>query len=255
MISKASALTIACSLLIGSVVYAETASLKMRFVLDGEAAIPTQINARPGVAPAGVPILNERILVDPISKGIQNVVVYVDTGRRGSKLDIAPYQGVKRQLVAANGRFDPHVLLTRAGDSLEVINRGPMGHNANIGFFKNPSRGFLVPPGKPIVIPLELSEPAPLPICCNIHPWMSATLLVLDHSFAAVSDSNGVIRIDGMPANTRLIFRVFHEAGQINEVEIDGQQTIWNDSRFAIEMVSGMNDLGDVLVPSASLSN
>ncbi len=255
MRSKTSALTIACSLFFGSVVYAETASLKMRFVLDGEAAMPAQMNAPPGAAPAGVPILDERILVDPISKGIQNVVVYVDTSRRGTKLDIAPYEGVKRQLVAANGRFDPHVLLSRAGDSLEVTNRGPIGHNANIGFFKNPARGFLVPPGKPMVIPLEYPEPAPLPILCNIHPWMSATLLVLDHPFAAVSDPNGVISIDGMPANTRLVLRVFHEAGQINEVKIDGQKTIWSGSRFAIEMVSGMNDLGDVLVPYESLQN
>ena len=255
MISKTSALILACLILLASVGHAETASLRMRFLLDGEAVTPAQVNVAPGVALAGGPILNERILVDPISKGIQNVVVYVDTGRKGVKLDIVPYKGVKRQLVAANGRFDPHVLLSRVGDSLEVINRGPIGHNASIGFFNNPPRGFLVPPGKPMVYPFELSEPAPLPICCNIHPWMSATLLVLDHSFAAVSDSSGVIVIDGMPANTRLIFRVFHEAGQINEVEIDGQQTIWNDSRFAIEMVSGMNDLGDVLVPSASLSN
>ncbi len=255
MLLKTFALTIACSLLFGSVAYAETASLKMRFVLDGEAPIPNQFNAPPGVAPAGGPILDERILVDPISKGIQNVVVYVDTGRRGVKLDVSAYKGVKRQLVAANGRFDPHVLLSRVGDSLEVINRGPIGLSANIGFFKNPPRGFLAPPGKPMVYPLELPEPAPLPIVCNSHPWMSANILVLDHSFAAVSDSSGVIVIDGMPANTKFIFRVFHEAGQINEVKIDGQQTIWSNSRFTVEMVSGMNDLGDVLVPCASLSN
>mgnify|MGYP001175463528 CR=1 FL=1 len=244
------AVVVVGSLLFVTVLHAETASLKMRFVYDGAPPAPEQINVPLAMRPAGAAILNERLLVDPQSRGIRNIVVYVDTGRGRSKLDLPPYDGVKRQMSTANSRFEPHILLARAGDTLELSNRGLNSHNIAIAFFNNPARAFTLPPGKQHTIPLARPEPALMPVDCNNYPWMKAFLVILDHSFAAISDKDGAIVIGDLPANTHLTFKIYHEAGIINNVKINDSPTAWDRSRFELDLSSGVNDIGDILVPA-----
>lgn len=232
---------------------AEDATLKMRFVFDGVPPATKHVEIRPAIAPAGCPVVDETLLVDPKSRGIRNVVVYVYTGRGGSKLDLPPHKGEKLRMVMANARFDPHILLARAGDTLELIDRGPNQHNANVNFFRTPPRGPVIPVNQPNPIPMPQPEPAPVPVECNIHPWMRAYIVLLDHPFAAVSDSDGNITIDGLPTETNFVFQVFHEAGRIDRVGMDGVETDWNRGRFIVDLAAGVNDLGDILVPSKSL--
>ena len=232
---------------------AETATLKMRFVFDGDPPPVKQINVAPAFAPAGGPILDERLLVDSASKGIRNVVVYAYAGRGGPKFPPFPHNGKRRRLTMLNARFDPHVLIAQAGDTLELVNRDPNQHNPNVHFFANQAQGMLMPPGNPRLVPMPRPEPAPIPVDCNIHPWMRAYVVVLDHPFAACSGSEGSISIAGLPANTNLTFRVFHEAGRIDHVAISGVETDWPRSRFNVDLVAGVNDLGDILVPSSLL--
>jgi len=100
----------------------------------------------------------------------------------------------------------------------------------------------------------EENEPAPIPVDCNIHPWMKSYVVVLDHPFAAVSDENGDLTIKGLPAGEELVFRVYHEAGGIKEVEINGKSEEWSRSRFKVDVKPGMNDLGTVVIPTDALS-
>lgn len=225
----------------------------MRFVLDGAPPPVKQINVAPDFAPPGAPIIDERLLVDPKSRGIKNVLVYVYTGRGGSTIDVPPNKNQRRRLTMTNARFEPHILIAQAGDTLELVERGPNQHNPNLNFFANTPQGILVPPGEPHLVPVPKPEPAPIPVDCNIHPWMRAYVVVLDHPFAAVTDSDGNLAIDGLPAGTSLTFRVFHEAGRIDRVRMSGAETDWQRSRFNVELAVGVNDLGDILIPSESL--
>jgi hypothetical protein len=134
------------------------------------------------------------------------------------------------------------------------MNKGRISHNPKLNFFANKQQGNLLPPGKPLLVPLLEPEPAPMAVECNVHPWMKAFIVVLDHPFAAVSDSDGNLEIDGLPIGRPLTFRVFHEAGKIGRVKISGVDTIWDKGRFDIKLASGENDLGDVLVPSRLLA-
>lgn len=232
----------------------ETAMLRMRFIFDGEPPPVKQINVAPAFAPLGGPITDERLLVDPKSRGIKNVLVYVYTGRGGSTIDVSPIQNQRRRLTMTNARFEPHVLVARAGDTLEFVDRGPNQHSPNPSFFANAPQGILVPPGRPQLIPVPKPEPAPIPVHCNIHPWMRAYVVVLDHPFAAVSDSDGNLAIDELPAGSSLTFRVFHEAGRIDRVKMSGNDTVWHRSRFDVQLASGVNDLGDIFIPFESLT-
>ncbi len=247
-------ITYGCWMLASATSAGQTATLQMRFVLDGAPPPVKQIDVAPAFAPAVGPIIDERLLVDPKSRGIKNILVYVYTGREGTKIEVPPRQNQRRRLTMANARFDPHILIAQAGDTLELVERGPNQHNPNLSFFANTPRGILIPPGRPNLIPLLKPEPAPIPVDCNIHPWMRAYVVVLDHPFAAVSDSDGNLKIAELPTDTSLTFRVFHEAGRIDHVKISGVDTDWRRSRFDIELAAGVNDLGDILIPPESLT-
>ena len=59
-------------------------------------------------------------------------------------------------------------------------------------------------------------EKEPLSVVCDIHPWMQAYHLPLDHSFAAVSKSDGTFEIRDLPAGKHE-FKVWHEVGKMLE--------------------------------------
>lgn len=227
----------------------QTATLQMRFVLDGAPPPVKQNNAARAFAPP-----DERLLVDPKSRGIKNILVYVYTGRGGSIIELPPNQKQKRRLTMANARFDPHILISQAGDTLELVGAGPDQHNPKLNFLRNQPQDILVPPGKLHLIAVPKPEPAPISVDCRIHPYMRAYVVVLDHPFAATSDADGNLVIAGLPAGTPLTFRVFHEAGRVDRVKMSGVETDWLRSRFDVELNTGVNNLGDILVPSESLN-
>lgn len=228
---------------------AQTGTLRMRFVYDGTPPPPKRIDVGAKSSPRADSLIDERLLVDPTSRGIKNVLVYLYTGRGEARVAVPPHQPQKRRVAMADGRFDPHLLIARAGDTLEFVEAGRELHNPNVSFFNNLPQGIVVPPGKPRTMPVPKPEPAPLPVVCNIHPWMRCYVAVLDHPFAAISDTDGNLVIEDLPVGTRLTFRVFHEAGRIDRVNQSGTPTDWTKSRFSVQLVAGVNDLGEIRVP------
>ena len=236
----------------------ETGELRIRFEYGGQPVKPKLIQPDRDQAFCGhVGLVEERLLVHGENKGIQNVVVYLYTGRRGGtplKAEEIPSAEPKTHVLDRIGcRYRPRVVATRVGDTLRITNRDDVGHNANINFVSNPPRGFTIPAGADDDRQLARAEPAPVPIDCNIHPWMRAWLLVLDHPFVGVSDENGQVVIPGLPTR-KLVFRVFHEAGAVTEVVPHGGQPVaWRRALFEVEIEPGLNDQGTVIVPEAAL--
>lgn len=233
---------------------AQTATLQMRFVLDGAPPPVRQINVAPAFAPPAGPIINEHLLVDPKSSGIKNVLVYVYTGRGGSKLDPVPNDGNEHLLTMTNARFEPPILIAQAGDTIKLSDRGPNRHSPNLHFFANKSLSLVIPTGRSERVSLERAEPGPIPIDCNIHPWMRAYVVVLKHPYAALSDSEGNLSIEGLPENTNLTLQVWHETGRIDRVTIAGEKVEWPRGRWDVDLAAGVNDLGDVLISASSLN-
>ncbi len=229
----------------------DVGALKIRFEYGGNPFDPKAINADKDAQFCGQHNLkNENLIVNKDNKGIANVVVYVYTGRGGSKLAESKPSSNVHTLANKNCRFEPHVVISQTGDTLKVTNPDPVGHNANISFFKNVAVNLTIPPGQEKDIALPLAEPAPIPVACNIHPWMQAHLLVLDHPFAAKSDENGELTIEGLPAGDKLTFRVWVEAGSVSDVTVDGKKQAWKSQRFEVDIKPGMNDMGTVVVPA-----
>jgi len=233
---------------------ADTGDLKIKFQYEGKAFTPKPINVNKDVQFCGnKELVDERLLINSKNQGIKNIIVYVYTGRGGSKLDAVKPAGNTHTLANENCRFEPHIVIAQTGDKLKVTNPDAVGHNANMNFFENKAENLMIPAGKDQLVELAKPEPAPIPIDCNIHPWMKSYVVVLDHPYAAVSDENGDLTIKGLPAGKKLTFRIFHEAGAIKEVTIGGKKEEWKRSRFEVKIEPGMNDLGTVIVPAKAL--
>ncbi len=120
---------------------AQKGDLKIHFEYGGAAPNPSAIDVNKDVQFCGQgKLMNERLLVNPKNKGLKNVVVYVYTGRGGSKLDDVP--PAKKILTLANDkcRFEPHIVIAQTGDTLKVTNPDTVGHTANLGFSITNSR-------------------------------------------------------------------------------------------------------------------
>ncbi len=135
-------------------------------------------------------------------------------------------------------------MIAQSGDTLELITPGPYQYSVDLNFFANKPERLQLAAGKPILVEVPKAEPAPTMLMCNNFPWMRAYAIVLDHPFAAVSDSNGNLEINDLPVGTSLTFQVFHEAAvRIDRVKVANTVTDWRRSRFTIDLVTGVNDL------------
>src|SRR6056297_89252 len=233
------------------VVSATAADLQIRFVYDGPPPKPEPVVADRDREFCGAQgLIDESLLVHADNRGIRNVVLYVYTGRGGPKLPPLPKPPPSEVLLTAKGcRFEPHIVVARAGDTLVFDPADAVGHNLNISFLRNNAQGIFVPAGAQRRIPLARSEPAPLPLECNIHPWMRGYLVLLDHSFVGVSDEDGRLEIKGLPDNTTLWFRVFHESARLlAPIKQNGQPIDWPRNRLEVKLETGVQDLGTIMV-------
>ena len=229
----------------------DTGDLKITFKLKGDAPKLDNVKVTTDKQFCGKKdIADERLIVNPENKGIKNVVVYIYTGSRGTKL---PKQKPRERKLALDNKaciFEPHVLLTQVGDTIKVNNPDDVGHNTNLAFFNNEAQNFTIPAKQSKEVLLKEPEPAVIPVACNIHPWMVAHVLVVDHPFAGISDENGVLEIKGIPAGEEIVFRAWHEVGTFkSEIYIGGEKEKWKSNKFEVEIKPGMNDLGTVEVP------
>lgn len=237
-----------------AVALAETADLTVRFEYADAAPDRPPVDITKDVAFCGKhDLTDETLIVDPQTRGLKNVVLYIYTGRGGTKLDKMPKSDNVHTLANDDCRFEPRITIAQAGDLLKITNPDTVAHNANLGFLNNRSSNVTVPSGQEIEISLKKDEPAPIPVVCNIHPWMKGFVMVLEHPFADVSDDNGTLTIKGLPANEDLVFRIFHEALKIDEVtdKETGEVTKTRKNLIELKLEPGENDLGTWVVPAA----
>jgi plastocyanin len=231
----------------------EWADLRIAFVYDGEAPEPQPINVGkdPFCAANGNRIYTENMLVQWTNGGIRNIVFWLDV-KDVSELkihpDLAKVPSESVVIKNKNCAFVPHVVVMRSGQTLVVENDDKTGHNANFGFFANPAQNVGVPPGRKSDLKVARAETAPVPVECNIHPWMRSYVIVKDHPYVGVSDENGRIVIKGLPAGEELKFRVWHENQNksISEVTMNGKQEKWDRGYVKFTLKPGDNDFGTV---------
>ena len=205
---------------------------------------------------------DDSLVVGP-DGGIRHVIVWLDTkasGRTppgssevpGTNATPAPVKLAPVTLDNRGCRFEPHVVLLQTGQPLVIKNSDPIAHNTAAFLNKNLPFNVATPPqGEPVSQTLDQPERLPVQIACPIHPWMRAWLLVQDHPYMAVSDTQGRFTIDNLPPG-EWTFVAWHErAGYLSHITRGDTSTAWEKGRFTVTIPeAGATDLGPVRVAS-----
>jgi len=112
------------------------------------------------------------------------------------------------EMVQKDKTFSPHVLPIMVGTTVDFPNYDPIFHNAFSNYNGQLFDIGLYPPGttKSIVFRRE----GVVRVFCNIHPTMSAVIVVLKSPYFCVSNKSGDLQMTGVPAGTYRM-HVFHE--------------------------------------------
>ncbi len=139
---------------------------------------------------------------------LANVFLYISKGLTAPPPP-APASAVE---LDQNGcRYRPRVLGLRVGQPLVIKNSDSTIHNVHGIPTANPefNQGT---PARGMQIEKRFEKPdVMVRMKCDVHPWMSAWIGVLDHPYFAVSDALGKFRIAGLPAGTYTL-TLWHES-------------------------------------------
>lgn len=158
-------------------------------------------------------IPDERVQVDPFTKGLANVAVYLKIKPMLIHPNLA--NSTQKEVVfdIRGCRFVPHFMLVRTDQTIRLTNSDPVANNVRADFVKNGSTNVVVLPvnQKDVVISCKDPEKLPARVVCDIHPWMTAQWLILDHPYMAITNSKGEFEVPNLPVGEHE-FTVWHES-------------------------------------------
>ena len=138
-------------------------------------------------------------------RGVRNVVVSLASPPPGARWEFstAPVFLDQRQCV-----FIPRVTLVPAGGTVEFLNSDRLLHNIHSAGRANTVFNRTQPRGR--TIPITFAKPEIVRISCDLHGWMRAWIVVIDHPFHVVTGSDGEFALDNIPPG-KYALNVWHE--------------------------------------------
>lgn len=233
----------------------EWGDLKGQFIYGGSPKAPAKLQVTKDVEVCGKHnLVNDALKVDPKSKGIANVVVYVYLKRSDAKPKVHPsYEKTANAEVTFDNKncaFTPRVALLRTTQKLIIGNKDPVGHNTKMTTPSNGEINPIVPANDKITKQFKLVERLPCEVQCSIHPWMKGYLVVKDNPYMAVTDKDGKFEIKNLPVG-EWTFQFWHEkSGYVDEVVLKkGGSQKWKRGRLKVKIDDDGEDLGMIEVP------
>lgn len=162
--------------------------------LDGTAPAPKEIPPTKDKEVCGkAPILDESLVVDKATQGVQWAVVTVQ-GATGK------WDGKGATLDQKGCVFHPHVVVTPPG-KITVLNSDKILHNFHSYSKKNAPLNK-AQPGFRKTMDVDFAQPERIKIECDAHPWMAGWIIVSDHPYVGVTDGKGNFKIENVPPGT-----------------------------------------------------
>jgi plastocyanin len=175
-------------------------------------------------------VLSDALVVDAESR-VRWAFIRVRSGLEGRTF-AAPADSV---ILAQEGcRYEPHVLGIQVGQPLVIVNQDPLLHNVHALTFVN--GGFNIgQPTRGLETTKTFTAPEIIPVRCDVHPWMSAWIGVVDHPYFAVTDAAGKYSLPALPPGTYRI-EAWQEACEPVSKEIDVTSGAGLDLDFVLDV-------------------
>jgi plastocyanin len=169
--------------------------------LDGAAPKMKAINMSQEAACASqhsTPALSEEVVTG--DKGaLANVIVYVTSGAEGYAFT-PPSDPV--EIDQKGCQYHPHVLGLQASQPLSVVNDDPTTHNIHPVPKDNREWNESQPPGSAPISQTFARPEVPIPVKCNVHPWMKAYIGVFANPYFQVTGKDGAFDLKNLPPGT-----------------------------------------------------
>jgi plastocyanin len=168
-----------------------TGTIRGKVIFVGQAPKPRQIDNH-ACCPQAKPIFDSSLLVGD-GGAVENAVVYV----KGLS-DDSPPPASQPVIDQQDCEYRPHLVAIRAGQSVifKSSETGSVPHNVHIAALsKNLA---IVGPGS--LPPVKFENADFVNVRCDVHPWMSCWIAVMDGPWFATTDAAGTFEIKNVPA-------------------------------------------------------
>jgi plastocyanin len=154
-------------------------------------------------------------------------------------------ESTRTRIDQRNKTFSPHVLAIETGTVVDFPNFDPIFHNAFSNYNGKVFDIGLYAPGTSKAV--RFGRSGIVRVFCNIHPTMSAVIVVVDTPYFAVTQKDGTFRIaDVAPGEYRL--HVFHERAKEGSLTaLDRMVTVGADAVMLPAM--SISESGYLAVP------
>ena len=155
-----------------------------------------------------------------VSGAAAGSVIWVDDPSAKPEVPSKPFVIDQKGLL-----FIPHVLVVPVGATVDFLNSDSVAHNVFwTGISGNKKLGHNLgtwPKGEKRTF--KFDNPGVVPLLCNVHPEMSAFVVVVSSSHYATTDANGEYTIENVPDGAHNV-TVWHEGmkQQSKQVTVSG---------------------------------
>ena len=175
-------------------------------------------------------------------ESLSDIVVWLEPAVPGTADSVQPAHA---QLLQKDKTFQPHVTAITVGSVVDFPNADPIFHNAFSSFEGQIFDVGLYPPGTSRSI--RFHRPGIVRVFCNIHPTMSAVIVVLDTPYFTKAGQDGHYQIAGVPPGNYEL-RVFDERATA-EPDVNMTVTIEQSQSEAMAPPVHLSELGYVRPP------
>ena len=152
------------------------------------------------------PVYAEDVIINT-NNTLRNVFVYVKQGLEGLTFNSSQSPVTLDQRGCL---YQPHVLGIMVHQPLVIVNSDDTLHNIHVLATVNKDFNVGQPNAGMQTVRSFAKPEVMIKVKCDVHPWMSGYIGVLDHPFYSVTGDDGTFQIRGLPAGTYLI-EAWHE--------------------------------------------
>jgi hypothetical protein len=191
--------------------------------------------------PNGRQLPDESLLVAD-DGGLANVVLYVRTTSVPIHPELKAKVPPSVTVELKNSTVRPRITPVWIGQQMVWFeNADAVSYNINVQPLGDEAMNALLRTGDVVMYHPARQQTIPVPISCNIQPWIKAYLLPRSNPYTAVSDAKGVFKLEKLPVQT-LDFQLWHERfGYLDTPQHP-------KGRFTLDIKPGENDLGTIVV-------